>query len=82
MKPYPAEIHQNDRQLVLFNGNLYYYSQHDTKSQTTKVTLASDKIESYTQQKPTSKSDSTISYGPYENIKAFESVSFNVKDRK
>ena len=36
--------------------------------------LASDKIESYTQVKPTSKSGQTISYGPYESVKPFEQV--------
>ena len=78
MKPYPAEILQNDRQLVIFNGNVYYYSQHETKTQSTKVLLASDKLESYTQLKPTSKSDQTISYGPYEGVKAFEQSELSV----
>ena len=40
--------------------------------------LASDKIESYTQLKPTSKSEQTISYGPYEGIKAFEQSELSV----
>jgi oligosaccharyltransferase complex subunit alpha (ribophorin I) len=72
LKPYPAEISQTERQYVLFKGNHYYYSLYVTKSQTTTVTLASDKVESYSQLKPTSKSDSTITYGPYENVKPFE----------
>lgn len=72
LKPYPAEITQNERQLVLYNGNLYFYSQYLTKKQSTIVNLASDKVESFTQIKPTTKSDQTINYGPYENIKPFE----------
>jgi oligosaccharyltransferase complex subunit alpha (ribophorin I) len=72
IKPYPAEITQSDRQLVLFKGNHYYYSLYSTKTQTTTVNLASDKTESYSQLKPTSKSDQAITYGPYENVKPFE----------
>lgn len=72
LKPYPAEITQAERQLVLYKGSNVYYSQYATKSQTTKVNLASDKVEAYTQVKPTSKSDQTISYGPYVDVKPFE----------
>lgn len=60
IKPYPTEIAQSERQLVLFKGNHYYYSLYSTKTQTTIVNLASEKTESYSQLKPTSKSDSTI----------------------
>ena len=76
LKPYPEEITQADKQYVLYNGNVYFYSLYQTKQQTTSVVLSSDKVESYTQLKPTTKSDSTITYGPYENIKPFEQVSF------
>ena len=71
-KPYPAEITQADKQYVLFKGNHYYYSLYATKVQTTVVNLANEKTESYSQLKPTSKSDSAITYGPYENVKPFE----------
>lgn len=78
IKPYPNEITQNEKQLVLYKGNLYYYSQYQTKSQQTRVNLASDKVESYTQVKPTSKSDQTITYGSYENIKPFEQSELSI----
>ncbi len=81
IKPYPNEITQNEKQLVLYKGNLYYYSQYQTKSQQTRVNLASDKVESYTQVKPTSKSDQTITYGSYENIKPFEQVRISYKNK-
>jgi len=35
------------------------------------VTLASSNIESYSKLKPTSQSESSITYGPYSNIKPF-----------
>lgn len=72
LKPFPAEIHQQEKQLVSFTGNHYYYSLYATKKVTTVVSLASDKTESYSQLKPVSKSDSTITYGPYDNVKPFE----------
>jgi len=72
LKPYPTEITQAEKQLVLFKSNHYYYSLYSTKTQKTTVNLGSDKAESYSQLKPASKSDSTIIYGPYENIKPFE----------
>lgn len=72
LKPLPAEITQTEKQLVVYTGNQYYYSLYLTKKQTTTFNLASDKTESYSQLKPVSKSDSTITYGPYENVKPFE----------
>ncbi len=78
LKPFPAEIAQSERQLVLFKSNHYYYSLYATKSQTTIVNLASDKTESYSQLKPTTKSDTSITYGPYENVKPFEQNELSV----
>lgn len=74
LKPFPEEITQSEKQLALYTGNQYYYSLYATKKQTSTFTLASDKIESYSPLKPVSKSDSTITYGPYENVKPFEQV--------
>lgn len=78
LRPFPAEITQNDKQYVLFKGNHYYYSLYATKAQTTVVNLASDKTESYSQLKPTAKSDAAITYGPYENVKPFEQSELSV----
>lgn len=68
LQPFPNTISQSERQLVLYNGNHYFYSPYLTKSQTTKVRLSSSSIESYTKLKPSSTSDRTVNYGPYENI--------------
>lgn len=78
LRPYPTEITQQERQLVLFDGNVYYYSVYATQKQTTVVHLDSERAESYTQHKPTSKSETTITYGPYENIKPLEQEELNV----
>ncbi len=75
LSPFPTEISQSEKQLVVYEGNHYYYSIYATSKQTTEVKLASDKTETYTQTlKPVKKSDSTITYGPYENVKPFEQV--------
>ena len=79
LKPYPAEITQAEKQYVLFKGNHYYYSIYPTTSQTTVVNMASDKTESFSQLKPTNKQDSSITYGPYENVKSYEQVTHKIR---
>jgi oligosaccharyltransferase complex subunit alpha (ribophorin I) len=69
LSPYPSEILQSERQLVVYEGNHYFLSPYQTKTQTTKVKLTpSGTIESFSKLKPTAQNDRTISYGPYENI--------------
>ena len=55
----------------MYSGNHYVYLPYKCKTQTTKVTLASSNIESYSKLKPVSQSDTTISYGPYSNVEPF-----------
>ncbi|XP_026471303.1 dolichyl-diphosphooligosaccharide--protein glycosyltransferase subunit 1 [Ctenocephalides felis] len=69
--PYPSSIIQLERQLVLYHGNHYFYSAYRTIKQQTTVQLASKNIESFSKLKPFSQSDTTITYGSYENIPAF-----------
>ena len=76
LEAYPAEIKQSEKQLMRFNGNVYFYSPYKTTTQTTTVNLASSSVESYTKSpKPASLSDTTVTYGAYENIDAFSEVS-------
>lgn len=74
--PYPTEIQQSDRQLVRYFGNAHFYSPFKTLSQKTTVQLSSKNVESYTTVKPSSQSDSTITYGPYENVARKSSNNF------
>jgi len=71
LEMFPAAISQKEKQLVRFSGNLYTYLPYKTTTQTTTVQLASSSLESYTKTKPVSLSDSTITYGPYNNIAPF-----------
>jgi len=71
LEMYPTEIEQKDKQLVMYSGSHYAYLPYKCKTQTTKVTLSSSTIESYSKLKPVSQSDTIITYGPYSNVEAF-----------
>ncbi|KAG7477971.1 hypothetical protein MATL_G00075470 [Megalops atlanticus] len=68
LRPFPTHITQAERQLVVFQGNHYWYSPYPTRSQTTRVRLASKTVESYTKLGNPSKSDEIIEYGPFRDI--------------
>lgn len=68
LEPYPTQITQSERQFVRYFGNAYFYTPYKTITQKTTVQLATKSVESYTAVKPSTQSDSTITYGSYENI--------------
>ncbi|CAG0884410.1 unnamed protein product [Darwinula stevensoni] len=68
LEPLPAEIKQTEKQLLQWKGNAYIYHPCQVETQTTKYILPSSQIEGYSRVKPVSSSDSTINYGPYENV--------------
>ncbi len=68
--PHPAEITQNENQLVKLHDSHYYYSLYPTESQKTTIKLASTSVESYTKKAPHNSKGSTITYGPYKDIAA------------
>jgi len=69
LKPFPTHVAQNERQLVEYHGNHYFFSPYQTQTQTTNVKLGSTRIESKGELRPTSVKGDSIAYGPYENIK-------------
>uniref|UniRef100_A0A8C7ZBQ4 Dolichyl-diphosphooligosaccharide--protein glycosyltransferase subunit 1 n=1 Tax=Oryzias sinensis TaxID=183150 RepID=A0A8C7ZBQ4_9TELE len=71
LKPFPSHITQAERQLVIFQGNHYFYSPYPTRSQTTRVRLASKTVESYTKLGNPSKTDEVIEYGPFRDVASF-----------
>lgn len=73
--PHPASITQKDKQLVLYNGNHYFYSPYPVKEQSTIVNLGTRNVESYTKLKPSSQSENIITYGSYEDVPPFSVVS-------
>jgi oligosaccharyltransferase complex subunit alpha (ribophorin I) len=72
-QPYPTHISQTDTQLVVYTGNHYFYSPYAVRQQKTSVKLPSASVESFSQERPTVQKGDTIAYGPYDNVKAFES---------
>jgi len=68
---YPAAITQKEKQLARYIGNVYTFSAYPVTSQTTTVSLASANVESYTKVKPVNHQDTTIKYGPYNNVAPF-----------
>lgn len=71
LKPFPTHVAQNDRQLVEYHGNHYFFTPYTTQSQTTNVKLGSTRIESKSELKPTTVKGDTITYGPYYEKKGF-----------
>ncbi|CAL1541789.1 unnamed protein product [Lymnaea stagnalis] len=80
LKPFPLEITQAEKQLVVLDTNLFFYSPYPTTSQTTVVTTTNSNIESYTKTKPVSQSDATISYGPFEDKAPFSESQLRVHE--
>lgn len=74
LTPFPTHITQAERQLVVFQGNHYLYSPYPTRSQTTRVRLASKTVESYTKLGNPSKNEEVIEYGPFKDVPAFSQV--------
>lgn len=68
LQAYPTAITQNEKQLVRYFGNAHFYSPYKTINQKTTIHLASRNVESFTPVKPSTHSDTTITYGPYENV--------------
>ncbi|XP_063236205.1 dolichyl-diphosphooligosaccharide--protein glycosyltransferase subunit 1 [Bacillus rossius redtenbacheri] len=71
LTPLPAAISQKEKQLVIYEGSHYFYSPYFTAKQSALVALPSRNVESYSKLKPTSQSDASITYGPYEKVPAF-----------
>lgn len=80
LTPYPSQITQSEKQFVVFEGNLYFYSPYETASQKTIVTAASSTLESYTKTKPVSVLDNVITYGPHENKGPFSEAQLKVHE--
>ncbi|KAM9133120.1 LOW QUALITY PROTEIN: dolichyl-diphosphooligosaccharide--protein glycosyltransferase subunit 1 [Pangshura tecta] len=68
LQPYPTHITQAEKQFVVFEGNHYFYSPYPTKTQTTRVKLASRNVENYTKLGNPTRSEDMIEYGPFKDI--------------
>ncbi|KAI2809962.1 hypothetical protein RDWZM_002927 [Blomia tropicalis] len=69
LNPYPEEIIQSEKQLVVYKGRVYFPTPYTTETQTTRVKLASSTgVESYSKVRPVATADRFINYGPYDKI--------------
>uniref|UniRef100_A0A8C6FZH7 Dolichyl-diphosphooligosaccharide--protein glycosyltransferase subunit 1 n=1 Tax=Moschus moschiferus TaxID=68415 RepID=A0A8C6FZH7_MOSMO len=78
LQPYPTQITQSEKQFVVFEGNHYFYSPYPTRTQTTRVKLASRNIESYTKLGNPTRSEDLLDYGPFHDVPAFSQDTFRV----
>uniref|UniRef100_A0A8B9N2V9 Dolichyl-diphosphooligosaccharide--protein glycosyltransferase subunit 1 n=1 Tax=Accipiter nisus TaxID=211598 RepID=A0A8B9N2V9_9AVES len=78
LQPYPTHITQSEKQFVVFEGNHYFYSPYFTKTQTTRVKLASRNVESYTKLGNPSRTEDMIEYGPFKDIPPYSQDTMKV----
>ncbi|XP_070594497.1 dolichyl-diphosphooligosaccharide--protein glycosyltransferase subunit 1 [Erythrolamprus reginae] len=78
LQPYPTHISQAEKQFVVFEGNHYFYSPYVTKTQTTRVKLASRNIENYTKLGNPSRSEDMIEYGPFKDVAPYSEDSLKI----
>jgi oligosaccharyltransferase complex subunit alpha (ribophorin I) len=74
MRPYPAQIMQSEKQFIKFTGNAYIYSPYQAQTQTTTVNCATSSIDSFTKERPSTQTDKSITYGPYDDVTPFKQV--------
>jgi hypothetical protein len=69
---YPAEIAQNENQLVRLHGNHFLCSPYKTESQKLVIKLPSSNVESFTKRSPHAIRGSNLHFGPYKDVAPFE----------
>lgn len=69
LEPYPAEILQNERQLVRYQGFQTTLSPYLTKTITTRIKLPqSSRLESFTKASKMTTGSSKLTYGPFKDV--------------
>jgi len=68
IRPFPAEVAQNEKQLVIYHGSSYFFSPYACFTQSSNFKVTTSKLESYTKVSPTNNADDIITYGPYPNV--------------
>ncbi|CAO3623598.1 unnamed protein product [Cunninghamella blakesleeana] len=68
LKPLPAKIPQVARQLLMYKGNVFFFSPYDTDEVKTTIVLPSTNIVSFTGGENVQQKGSKLVYGPFHNI--------------
>ena len=75
------EILQKGKQLVKYSGNRDSVSPYSVTKETAIVLLPSRNVESYTETKPVTQSDSTINYGTFGKKSSFSKNQFGINNQ-
>jgi oligosaccharyltransferase complex subunit alpha (ribophorin I) len=78
MNVYPEEITQNERQLVKYSDNHFFFSPYLTDEIITTVKLASSSVQSHTDHAPSALKGDTIQYGIYKSLPPFSFSSLTI----
>lgn len=73
LKPLPKEIKQTDNQFSNYVGSKYFFTPYVTIKQSTRFSLASSRILSFTKHGPYSVDGAKIKYGPFSDVEPFSS---------
>lgn len=74
LQPYPAEITQNQRQLVKYEGSQTTLSPYLTKTITTRIKLPqSSRLESFTKATKMTTGSNKLTYGPFKDVQPNQS---------
>lgn len=65
LEPFPAEISQSEAQLVYYRDSAILLSPYHVVEQVTYIKTPSNKVESFTRVDPTSRSETELKYGVY-----------------
>jgi len=71
LQPLPKEIKQTDDQFSNYVGSKYFFSPYLTAKESTRFSLASSNIRSFTKQGKYSVDGNKIKYGPFSDVKPF-----------
>ncbi|CAI9173974.1 unnamed protein product [Rangifer tarandus platyrhynchus] len=74
----PTQIPQSEKQFVVFEGSHYFFSPYPTKTQTTRVKLASRNVESCTKLGNPTRPEDLLGYEPFRDVPAYSQDMFKV----
>jgi oligosaccharyltransferase complex subunit alpha (ribophorin I) len=77
--PFPEEITQQEDQLVVYEDSHLVLSSYQTTTQTTKLKLASNRVENFTPIEPLNRKGSSLSYGPFENVQPLDANAKSIR---
>ncbi|XP_050545250.1 dolichyl-diphosphooligosaccharide--protein glycosyltransferase subunit 1 [Daktulosphaira vitifoliae] len=78
LHPYPEEIIQKERQLMMYYGNAFFYSPYKSMKSSIKYQTGTRRLEEYTNLSPVSQNAGDITYGPQGPLEPFSYSQINI----